>query len=742
MRYYSCLSGCHDFRRGMAVRNVFHRVPLLRRAARARARCQSLLLVSLIGTFTPIDVLVADESASNAQRPSQQSSGPASGGSDIYDDPLPEGAQSRLGTSRFRHAHTGVTGVAFEPRGGRVATCGRDGAVKLWSFPNGSLISVGSGRDRPQVFEVRFSHDGKRLIASCERGAAYVFDVPNGDELFRIKHGDSRKRLCSAIFAADGTMVSAGADACVRFWNPLDGKELYSIDIPLNDAHEIEHVALAASANGALVAAGHSSNVVIVDLRRRAIVATIPDAHGTATISLAFSPDGTSLISSGFSTVGGAAEIRVWNAGDGKLLRDLSDEARDLSSCSLALSADGQLLASAHDDRLVLWDFPRGRRLREIADPNASTLLNRGVTLSSDGKWVASISQDSQLRTWTTDEGVLAIGSAQTHTGYVNDVVWFPDSKSVASGSSDGTVRKWDVASMRQTAVLYSGNGVVRQLVLSPDARNLVIAGEQRASQSNALEGVIRVLDVETLRPTRIEVLKGRVTSAAIGGDGTKLAAASGIGRSAGAEAEKDVLISIWDLSSQAPPLEFSGHEREVLGLRFSPDSKMLMSVSEDGSMRRWDVENKRFHSAKRLKEEGGVVMTLIAAAVSPNLELMVAVNRNGGALSIRGTSPGGRKVQLTDPEWNWSDSNVAISPDGQLLAVDAGHQGDGRQRDFAFRIWLVDAVSGERLHDFQVDERPRSLRFGPDSKRLACGTIIGTILVYEVPDAIVRRSR
>src|SRR5262249_33067895 len=69
------------------------------------------------------------------------------------------------------------------------------------------------------------------------------------------------------------------------------------------------------------------------------------------------------------------------------------------------------------------------------------------------------------------------------HTDVVRCLAFAPDGRRLASGSSDESVRIWDMATGRQQAVLHGHTGWVIAAAFTPDGQALASAGSDRVVQ-------------------------------------------------------------------------------------------------------------------------------------------------------------------------------------------------------------------------------------------------------------------
>ena len=178
--------------------------------------------------------------------------------------------------------------------------------------------------------------------------------------------------------------------------------------------------------------------------------------------------------------------LKVWEVATRRLIRRLNGHT---GFCvSLDFSRDGTLLASgSRDGTAILWSTATWKAVADAPESRSGlSSANR-----DDGAWsrMWPFRRTARPWPWPVVRGTCSCGTSprgklletlKGHSGAVTAVVFSPDGRTLASGSSDQTVRLWNVETRRELMQLDPGSielGEVRTLAFSPDGKQLLAGG-------------------------------------------------------------------------------------------------------------------------------------------------------------------------------------------------------------------------------------------------------------------------
>ena len=161
----------------------------------------------------------------------------------------------------------------------------------------------------------------------------------------------------------------------------------------------------------------------------------------------------------------------------------------------------------------------------------------------------------------------------ERHAAPVRCLDWSPNGLEIASGSEDGTVRRWNPDTGRQIGpTIETGHDWVLAIKYSPQSDNFATGGD---------DDMIRVWSKNGKLLIEIEGHDNLVSSLCWSKDGAHIFSGS-----------DDRTIRKWQLIDGKEVLVLRGHTNAVRSICVSLDERHLVSASEDYSVRIWNLKS------------------------------------------------------------------------------------------------------------------------------------------------------
>ncbi len=409
-----------------------------------------------------------------------------------------------------------------------------------------------SCRDYCEAFGVAFSGDGMSLAleTNADGPSIHQFKIRTGRKLAEFRgHGTLAHKMC---FAADGSRLMACTEFRTHVWDTKTRKRLSYLK-------------------------GHE-----------------------AVLSVAFSPDGKTVASTG------VCDVRLWNAQTGRQTHNLQH------GTGVGFLADGKtfLTVNASDKTMHFWNIATGkltrsRKLKSWDGNSPAIVFNRksgsrqfgeGISnlasLSPDKQIVSYLAEASQVAFWNIRKDAFrllhSVNPRANHSAHYRTHALSPGGTQVLclEWTEDSGYRcvLFDVGTGKRLREWTASSGRIQSAIFSPDGKTIAVVTKRDVDKHFPID--IQLFDPRNGRQLRsvgsVEASEPLVmygpSPMAFSPNSRFLAIGGG------------ATIHLWDLKEGTRILQLPGHWGIVTTLEFSANDR-LASGSTDSTVLIWDLK-------------------------------------------------------------------------------------------------------------------------------------------------------
>ncbi len=251
---------------------------------------------------------------------------------------------------------------------------------------------------------------------------------------------------------------------------------------------------------------------------------------------------------------------------------------------SLAFDSQGTRLVSGDiRGRVIVWDVDSGKEQLRLQSPGPFFLS----AISPGGNTVALAWIDDDLAERGLAGGRISLfdlasgretSVLQAYEGGLTSLFFASDGSGLISGGYDGIVRRWDLASGKETARLVAGPSYPVVVAQSPDSKKLAVGcgpiwQEGKQAPGHRYTELIRILDASMQKEQFTLDYPGGARAAAFSPDGTMLATGNW----------RSETVTFWDTTNWREKLTIPSVGPAV-GICFIEPDKVLIARFAEGS--------------------------------------------------------------------------------------------------------------------------------------------------------------
>lgn len=450
---------------------------------------------------------------------------------------------------------------------------------------------------------------------------------------------------------------------------------------------------IASSKSAGLLAAIEERTILLWDLRSGRQIGRL-DGHTQTVLSLAFSKDGAYLASGDRK-----GECKIWNLERRALVKTYPVHSQGIMALDFHPKRP-RVLATASLDRTVRFiDLDKQREIKVLSGIGSKVSC---LKFSPDGQFFAIGLTNKSARLYETDsytEKKRYFG----HSNVISAIAFSNDGEHFATASLDKTVKLWKPSTGKEQRSIPGFKGRIYNLEFSPDSENISVASEKEGVQLIPVRGETSKRSSSSLTAYGMSYFKNS--------KGRWLIAASFSNRT----------VKVLSYPNLKIVRAIDGHSGPLSAVLPHPHKKLVLSISEDGTLRTWNMATGRLKQSIRISD-----LRLSKMALSPDKNRL-AIADHGGKIEIRATKDLKLIRTITAKEKAGGEGievvSLRFSPNNKQLTVGTLNN----------KLLFLNVKDGKELKRWELPGNCNSIDYSNDGRTLLLALSNNQALLWEL---------
>ena len=449
-----------------------------------------------------------------------------------------------------------VNSVIITPDGQRAISGSWDKTIKIWDLNTRSdIITLRGHSDGIRTLTV--SPDFKYLISGSFDHTIKVWNLENNSELTTLS-GHEGIILSTAVSKDGKYLISGSSDRSIKIWSMVDFKLIATLY-----GHDGSVIALDFSLdNSKIVSGSFDSNIIIWDFVSKRIDKSLVGHMGPVS-AVAVMRENNRMVSASYDST-----LKIWDIDKGIELATLS--GHDSFVTSIVLSREeGHIISGSNDRTIKIWNINDQPRL--TSSEKAYSRIT-AMAVSPDGKFLITGNVDNNITVWNARDFTRCL-SINGHKGRINCLSVTRDSHYLFSGADDMTIKVWE---------LCTGNELISTKTHNGPIYAIAFGSIEKLIFSCTKLGELKIWDFKDFKDFKelatFETHNSSNRSIALIDNDRKVVFID------------NIILRLFDLSCGFETMIFEGHTSAINCALVIPATQTIISGSEDGMIKIWNV--------------------------------------------------------------------------------------------------------------------------------------------------------